>query len=254
MFDTLASLGRDLQARETLNACLDRVFRDVCALGFQSLVYDYAPVPLSMEGALITPSVFLQRNAPDDMHNVWCEHGYYQNDPVQQRATRRTTPFVWSYRTEGRTEGVEYVGDQHRQVTRYLCDSDMGTGVTVPLHLPGGAFATFSAAVNATQAEAPRLAEAQLPPFLLLAHAFQARAQELLDPQECRCHHIALTRRERECLQYSAKGMTAKSIAATLNRSTATVNLHLNSAARKLGARNRVEAVVRGMHYRLLEL
>ncbi|RYE71105.1 MAG: LuxR family transcriptional regulator, partial [Oxalobacteraceae bacterium] len=46
MFDTLASLGRDLQALPTLNACLDRAFADVCGLGFQSLVYDYAPVPL----------------------------------------------------------------------------------------------------------------------------------------------------------------------------------------------------------------
>lgn len=50
MFDILASLGRDLQALRTLDSCLDRVFGDVCALGFQSLVYDYAPVPLSLEG------------------------------------------------------------------------------------------------------------------------------------------------------------------------------------------------------------
>lgn len=253
MFDSLASLGHDLQARHTLDACLDRVSGDISALGFQSLVYDYAPVPLSIEGALITPTVFMQRNAPGDMQDVWCAHGYYQHDPVQQRATRRTTPFVWSYRDDGDASGVEYVGGQHRQVTRYLCDSGMATGVTVPLHLPGGAFATFSGAVDAAAAQAPRLAEAQLSAFMLIAHAFQARAQELLDPQERRCHHIVLTRRERECLHYSAKGLTAKSIAAALNRSTATVNLHLNSAARKLGARNRVEAVVRGMHYRLLE-
>lgn len=110
MFDILASLGCDLQALQTLDSCLDRVFRDVCALGFQSLVYDYAPVPLSLEGALITPTVFMQRNAPGDMQHVWCEHGYYQHDPVQQRATRRTTPFVWSYRTDGHCAGVEYVG------------------------------------------------------------------------------------------------------------------------------------------------
>ena len=88
----------------------------------------------------------------------------------------------------------------------------------------------------------------------MLAHAFQARADELLAPAERCCGQIRLTPRERECLQYSAKGLTAKRIAATLHRSTATVNLHLNSAARKLGARNRVEAVVRGLHYRLVEV
>lgn len=131
-FEILASLSRDLQALQTLNRCLDRVFRDVSALGFQSLVYDYAPVPLSIEGALITPTVFMQRNAPGDMQHVWCAHGYYQHDPVQQRATRRTTPFVWSYHTDGNCAGVEYVGGQHWQVTRYLCDSGMGTGATVP--------------------------------------------------------------------------------------------------------------------------
>jgi LuxR family transcriptional regulator len=70
--------------------------------------------------------------------------------------------------------------------------------------------------------------------------------------------HMAQVRvvrvRERECLQHSAKGLTAKGIAATLHRSEATVNLHLIGAARKLGARNRVEAVVRGLHYRLVEV
>lgn len=92
MFEILASLGRDLQASQTLNGCLDRVFRDVCALGFQSLVYDYAPVPLSMEGALITPTVFMQRNAPGDMQHVWCEHGYYQHDPFS--SVQRNLPPV----------------------------------------------------------------------------------------------------------------------------------------------------------------
>ncbi|PPU75730.1 MULTISPECIES: LuxR family transcriptional regulator [Xanthomonas] len=253
MFDSLIRLGYDLQARHTLDACLDRVFDEVCALGFQSLVYDYAPVPLSVEGALMTPTVFMQRNAPGDMQHVWCEHGYYQHDPVQRRATGRSASFVWSYCNDGPVHGMEYVGGQHRQVTRYLCENGMATGITVPLHLPGGAFATFSAVISAPAAEAPCLAEAQRSPLLLLAHAFQARAQELMDPQDRRCHHIVLTRRERECLHHAAKGLTAKGIAAALNRSTATVNLHLNSAARKLGARNRVEAVVRSMHYRLLE-
>ena len=36
-------------------------------------------------------------------------------------------------------------------------------------------------------------------------------------------------------------------------RSVATVTLHLNSAMQKLGAKNRVQAVVRAVHYRLLD-
>ncbi|NVL29174.1 response regulator transcription factor, partial [Pseudomonas syringae pv. actinidiae] len=44
-----------------------------------------------------------------------------------------------------------------------------------------------------------------------------------------------------------------REIAGQLNRSVATITLHLNSAMQKLGAKNRVQAVVRAVHYRLLD-
>jgi LuxR family transcriptional regulator len=54
-------------------------------------------------------------------------------------------------------------------------------------------------------------------------------------------------------LKLCAQGLTAKQIAFRLDRSPATVMLHLKSATRKLGARNRVQAVARAAHYRLLD-
>ena len=65
--------------------------------------------------------------------------------------------------------------------------------------------------------------------------------------------HIRLTKRERECLKWAAEGLTAAEIATQLSRSLAVVTLHLASAMHKLGAKNRVQAVVRATHYRLLE-
>ena len=65
--------------------------------------------------------------------------------------------------------------------------------------------------------------------------------------------HVRLSPRERECLKLCAQGLTAKQIAYRLDRSPATVMLHLKSATRKLGARNRVQAVARAAHYRLLD-
>ncbi|RBL67441.1 LuxR family transcriptional regulator, partial [Pseudomonas sp. MWU13-2625] len=67
-----------------------------------------------------------------------------------------------------------------------------------------------------------------------------------------RSYPVDLTRRERECLKWAAEGMTSGEIAERLQRSQATINLHLTSAMHKLGARNRVQAVVRAVHYRLL--
>ena len=53
-----------------------------------------------------------------------------------------------------------------------------------------------------------------------------------------------LTGREIECLRRCKEGDTNVEIAAVLNISEKTVEFHLTNAMRKLGARNRVAAVV----------
>ena len=239
----------------TLDACLDRAFCHAKELGFNALLYDYSPVPLDRCGTLITPTVFEQRNVSADMRRAWCEEGYYQQDPVQQCASRGVMPFVWSYRSDSRCEFGRYLNDSHRQVSGYLHDIGLTTGAIVPMHLPGGGFATLTGVVAEDGDGSECAIGSVLPNFLWLAYALQAAAHDFLadttaSPPPC----AALTSRERECLQHSAGGLTAKRIADRLNRSPATINLHLNSAARKLGASNRVEAVAKAIKYQLLDL
>ncbi len=97
MHADLLTVSSRLAGLPTLDACLDAVQASAGHLGCKALIYDYAPVPLSHDGVLITPSVFKVRNAPADMQAFWCERGYYQIDPVQQCASRRAAPFVWSF-------------------------------------------------------------------------------------------------------------------------------------------------------------
>ena len=47
----------------------------------------------------------------------------------------------------------------------------------------------------------------------------------------------------------SAQGLSSKQIAWKLKRSESTVVLHLQSAARKLGGRNRAQAIARAAHF-----
>ena len=238
-----------------LDACLDHTFSQAAELGFDSLLYDYSPIPLDRCGTLITPTVFEQRNVPADMRRTWCEEGYYQHDPVQQCASRSVMPFVWSYSSDSRCEFGHYLNDSHRQVSSYLHDIGLTTGAIVPMHLPGGRFATLTGVVAENGDGSECAIASVLPEFLWLAYALQAVAQDFLDDTAVAPRpQVALTARERECLQYSAGGLTAKRIADRLNRSIATINLHLNSAARKLGASNRVEAVAKAIKYQLLDL
>lgn len=141
--------------------------------------------------------------------------------------------------------------DQATAVTDYMREHNMPCGATVPLHLPNGGFVTLTGIHTGQRQE--REISATLAQLMLIAHQFQESAFPLFDRTMLTCLHVKLSDRERECLAWSAEGLTAKEIARKLHRSVATVTLHLNTAARKLGASNRVQAVVRALHYRLLD-
>ena len=194
-----------------LKAAFTRLFARTQSLGVDAVIDHYTPVPRSPEGELITPSLLEMRNAPADMHQLWCKRGYYQADPVQ----------------------------------RYALQS------CVPLHLPNGGFVTLTGILTRHYLQPDN--NDTLARMMFLAHHFQETAFPLFDASMRTCCHIRLSNRERECLAWSAEGLTAKQIARKLNRSVATVTLHLNTAAKKLGAANRVQAVVRAIHYRLLD-
>jgi DNA-binding NarL/FixJ family response regulator len=63
-----------------------------------------------------------------------------------------------------------------------------------------------------------------------------------------------LTERESEVLQYLARGLANKQIAATLGISEHTVKFHVSSIYAKLGATNRTEAVRTGVKQGLVLL
>ncbi|MCD5996621.1 LuxR family transcriptional regulator [Pseudomonas sp. CDFA 602] len=249
----LSDYNTRLQSAATLDQQMDCALLLATGLGFDAVVYDYSPVPVSHDGALITPTLLTLRNTPADWHTLWCRQGYYQIDPVQQLAVNSVSPFVWSYQPKAQTVLQTVIKDFHKPVVRYLQDSHMTCGLTVPIHMPKGGFATLTGLRLDNSDTALEDARQGLADFGLLAHAFQEVAYPLFDQSVRSCSTIKLTRRERECLCWSAEGLTAKEIAHQLNRSVATVTLHLNSAMQKLGAKNRVQAVVRAVHYRLLD-
>ena len=227
------------------------LFTQTQALGFDAVIYDYTPVPRSLEGALITPSLLEMRNVPEDMRRLWCERGYYQVDPVQHFALESCAPFVWSYQRPDSGALHGRLDDNAQEVTHYMRDHNMPCGATVPLPLPHGGFVTLTGIV-ASQQQARDISDT-LAQLTFIAHRFQESAFPLFDASMLTCRHVKLSNRERECLAWSAEGLTAKEIARKLHRAVATVTLHLNTAAKKLGATNRVQAVVRALHYRLLD-
>lgn len=255
MLRTLDDLQRRLSGTATVSETVDAALEHVQAAGFDAMIYDYSPVATTPEGALLSPSHLSHRNVPSDMREMWCDRGYHQRDPVQQLSLRRAMPFAWSYRQDDRSTDLgRHITGEHAAVSAYLHDAGLTCGVTVPVHRPDGGFATLTAIIHNAP---PGFAEACRPILLefgLLGQMVHEQAYPRFERHERQGCGIRLTRRERECLRYAAEGLTAKEIAERLRRSVPTATLHLKSAARKLGARNRLHAVTLAMHYRLLDL
>jgi LuxR family transcriptional regulator len=252
MIEALVEIGSQFEGT-SLEDRLDRSFRVLRAMGFTSLTYDFTPSPIDRNGVLATPSIMRLRDIPTDAFHYWCERGYYQIDPVQQLSLSSVAPFVWSYRPEANTILSNVLGESHRPVLRYLLETEMTDGVTVPVHMPSGGYATFSAICIGAKRGYERDLSEHVAAVNLLAHIFHASPLQEFREHEQRMPANSLTRRERECLQYSAEGLSAKQIAQRLDRSVATVVMHLGGACRKLGARNRTQAVAYAVRLGLIK-
>jgi PAS domain S-box-containing protein len=75
---------------------------------------------------------------------------------------------------------------------------------------------------------------------------------EKIESRPPAAHVPVLTQREREVLTLIATGRTSEAVAAQLGITTKTVNVHAQNAVTKLGASNRVSAIVRA--YKLNEI
>lgn len=228
---------------------IDAAHRSVDRFGMEAVIYDFAAVPFTPEGALITPSVLALRNMPADMPQLW-RAGLYQEDPVQHRVLRSTRPIYWSYHTE---EPSALQGSEAGRgpVATYLCDHRLARGVTVSVQGRGQGVATVTGIWRdrppARMLQGPLMAE-----FLMMAHALQDEILADLTPEDRMTTAVRLTPRELECLRLCAEGHPDKQVAHLLGRSLSTVVMHLQSVMHKLGARNRAQAVARAAHYGLL--
>jgi LuxR family transcriptional regulator len=253
MLDGIREIKRQFTDHQTLDGRIDQVHEAMKSLGFEALIYDYTPVPYDLDGEIMIPSLLKLRNISDDMHDYWFDRGYFRIDPVQQVALRTSTPFFWNYDANAETLINRFMSENTEPVARYLSERDMSSGVTVPIHMPRGDYATVTGIRYGQDKQFQRDALRYIADFGLLAHVFHETAYDLFDTQARSAGRPRLTDRERECLRYSAEGLSAKEIARMIERSVPTVVMHLNAAAKKLGAKNRTQAVVRATHYRLLE-
>lgn len=249
----IAAMEERFGAAATLSAQVDLLFEAMAGFGFDALIYDYTPARYDLRGEQMLPSVLELRNVDETMRDYWFGHGYFRLDPVQKVALGTTRPFVWNYDSGAETVIRTFMNEDSAPVAAFLAERGLSAGVTVPVHLPGGDYATVTGIRCGDHRFAEHEAPGCLGEFGLLAHMFQHAAADGLRGDRRLDGLPRLTARERECLRHAADGLSAKEISRTLGRSVPTVVMHLNAAMRKLEAKNRTQAAVRAARLRLLD-
>jgi LuxR family transcriptional regulator len=220
-------------------------------LGFGAMIYDYTPVPIDPNGHIAIPSLMKLRNIASGMHEYWCDRGYFLIDPVQLLAARTSVPFFWNYEPGADTRVRRFVTSKTEPVVRYLLDNDMPAGVTVPIHMPHGGYATVTGTLEPGVTAGDALHN--IADFGLLAQVFHEAAYQAYADTLPGLAPVHLTARERQCLRYCADGYSAKEISRFIDRSIPTVVLHLSTATTKLGARNRTQAAATAVRHGMLD-
>jgi len=179
---------------------------------------------------------------PADFFLLYVENDYARFDPLIRRGSQSHMPFEWQadgYRADGDPRVVE--------IMRRASEFGLKRGYLVPIHGPKGYEGCVSMATEAIELPAP--AKSAL--HLMALYAFD-RMRVLRGNQPDK--KVVLTAREREVLSWVAAGKSAAQISQALKISKRTVDEHSQTAARKLGAANRTQAVAIAMRDRIIDI
>jgi DNA-binding CsgD family transcriptional regulator len=181
---------------------------------------------------------------PDDWREKYLARNYFKVDPLIRRSEGTSLPAIWSHEMFDDAKAEEF-WDEARSY-------GLNAGLTFSVREQVGVTGIFSLARDRLvdlQGEdlAALIGRAQIFSGLLHHAVCRIELPKLL-PQA----NVALTTRERDCLNWAAEGKTAWETGQILGIADRTAIFHLNNVIQKLGASNKSQAIVRAVALRLI--
>jgi DNA-binding CsgD family transcriptional regulator len=208
------------------------------SFGFEHVTVLSKPVT----DAAPSPNVLVS-NAPSDFIADFDARGYAKYNPLWRQAEASPVPFT-AVETRNRR-----ITEQEHEVLEHIHDRlDLNDGYIVPVRdEPGGKGAVMFGGNTPKQ---DPLTQSVLN---MLGHCIYGQLTDIMKafagPMEVpgASPAQALTARERECLQWVARGKTDFEIGIILGISARTARFHIENSKRKLGVASRVQAVTLAM-------
>jgi len=180
---------------------------------------------------------------------AYVEQRMYRTDPVVLRGHHEVLPIPWGLREQRRRMTIA-----EKALYGLLDDHKIYRGVAVPIHGPVG-YSVLGVMIDDNERDFRRRLPTLAPTIHLIASHVHATvmgkfmAKEGTAPTPPR-----LTRRETECLSWSAEGLVAHEIGDRMGIAESTVQFHLENCRRKLSARTLTQAVANAIGWNLIHL
>lgn len=178
-------------------------------------------------------------NYPSLWTTRYLKQGYERIDPVITRAKCGGCPFRW---------GPAFVCTGTSKAQRRLFDeaSEFGIccGLTVPIADRRGGLAAMTFAADEHDHSFLRVSDRYEQALQLMVTCFHVELRRKRSGSRM-VGGVRLTPREFECLQWAARGKSARDIGAILDITQRTATFHLDNAKAKLGVRTRAQAIAR---------
>lgn len=186
----------------------------------QPLSYDYSSAELS------------------SWHQHFNESDYDRVDTTILKVYQSTVPVYWNLAQQL----VEAQTEKERQMRRDGQKLGVVDGLSIPVHGPNNDFASLTIQRHQRQMQDLALRRNQYD-FMIIGHLYYERIRRCLLKALPGKQPFALSKREMQCLQLVAQGLTVGQIAEQLSLAERTVNFHIQNCNRKLGTKNKHASV-----------
>lgn len=236
MLETL----QEIEKLEDVGAVLVLASQFASDLGAVRQSYHFSPIfdsPNSDRTAVVASGF------SESWMDLYHQKGFRSRDPIPERTMRHGSRLSWR---EAMTLGENT--PEHEAYFAAMEEHGLVHGFGMPLFGTGGREAYASFDFDKPLGE---IASSDLAKLTAVAQASQARVSKLLNATR---DYPALSDREGEVLRWLARGKSVTEIASILELSPETVRTYSKRLHEKLGAHNRVGAIIKALKLNLLRL
>jgi len=249
----LAQFIENLDRVEHLN-CVERLeaLRKILTatlgdLGFKHFAYHIARSSSIADGGRLP---YIISNYPDSWVRHYFREHYLEDDPVVSHFLGYRRPFIWSEIAEPNN-----LNWRQRRLFDEARDAGVVNGMTLPIY-SRGEVAAISVIPDEAGDKGIMLIRHNQPLLHLIvlryhAAAYSALLEKSLTGDSTR-RRTLLSAREKQVLEWTAKGKSTWEIAVVLGISHKSVEFHIEGAKRKLQVFNRTHAVAKAIMLNLL--